>query len=107
MPQLWELLISWVKMLIGRVTGNIASTIKHPIYSGQKLLSVEILTPEQKPTGESVVAIDSVSAGIGDLVLITQEGRSAMMVVGQNEVPVRTVIVAIIDQIELENKTKH
>ena len=87
-------------MLIGKVTGNIASTIKHPVYHGKKILNVAILTADQKPTGESVVAVDSVDAGIGDLVLITQEGRSAMAVVGENEVPVRTVIVAIIDQIE-------
>jgi ethanolamine utilization protein EutN len=90
-------------MLIGRVTGNIAATIKHPVYKGQRLLTVEILNPHQKPTGESVVAIDSVDAGVGDLVLITQEGRSAMMVAGRLEVPVRTVIVAIIDKIELES----
>jgi ethanolamine utilization protein EutN len=88
-------------MLIGRVTGNIAATIKHPVYHSQKLLSVAVLDTSSAPTGESVVAIDSVQAGIGDLVLITQEGRSAMAVVGQTEVPVRTVIVAIIDKIEI------
>jgi ethanolamine utilization protein EutN len=88
-------------MLIGKVTGNIASTIKHPVYRAQKLLTVEILTPSRIPTGESVVAIDSVDAGVGDLVLVTQEGRSAMAVVGQTEVPVRTAIVAIIDKIEI------
>ncbi len=88
-------------MLIGKVTGNIAATIKHSVYRNQRLFNVAILNPEQIPTGESVVAIDSVDAGIGDLVLITQEGRSAMAVVGQTEVPVRTVIVAIIDSIEL------
>jgi ethanolamine utilization protein EutN len=90
-------------MLIGKVTGNIAATIKHPVYKAQKLLTVEILNPKRVPTGESVVAIDSVEAGIGDLVLITQEGRSAMAVVGQSEVPVRTVIVAIIDKIEIQD----
>jgi ethanolamine utilization protein EutN len=87
-------------MLIGKVTGNIASTIKHHVYIGKKLLNVAILTPGQEPTGESVVAVDSVDAGVGDLVLITQEGRSAMAIVGQSDVPVRTVIVAIIDRIE-------
>lgn len=87
-------------MLIGRITGNIAATIKHPVYKSQRLFNVAILDAHQEPTGESAVAIDSVDAGIGDLVLITQEGRSAMAVVGQNEVPVRTVIVAIIDKIE-------
>jgi ethanolamine utilization protein EutN len=92
-------------MLIGKVTGNIAATIKHPVYKGQRLLNVAILTPEQQPTGEAVVAIDSVDAGVGDLVLITQEGRSAMAVVGQTEVPVRTVIVAIIDHIDLALST--
>ncbi len=88
-------------MLIGKVTGNIAATIKHSVYKNQRLLNVAILTPQQAPTGESVVAIDSVDAGVGDLVLITQEGRSAMAVVGQSEVPVRTVIVAIIDHIDI------
>jgi ethanolamine utilization protein EutN len=101
MPPLSVSLINWVDMLIGKVTGNIAATIKHPVYKSQRLLNVAILTPEQNPTGESVVAIDSVDAGVGDLVLITQEGRSAMAVVGQTEVPVRTVIVAVIDSIEL------
>jgi ethanolamine utilization protein EutN len=89
-------------MLIGKVSGNIAATIKHPVYKAQKLLTVEILKPDLVPTGESVVAIDSVDAGVGDLVLVTQEGRSAMAVVGQTEVPVRTVIVAIIDNIEIQ-----
>jgi ethanolamine utilization protein EutN len=89
-------------MLIGKVTGNIAATIKHPVYKSQRLFNVAILNPNGEPTGESVVAIDSVDSGIGDHVLITQEGRSAMTVVGQNEVPVRTVIVAIIDKIESE-----
>jgi len=87
-------------MLIGRITGNIAATVKHPVYKNQKLFNVAILDPDQTPTGESAVAIDSVDAGIGDLVLLTQEGRSAMAIVGQNEVPVRSVIVAIIDKIE-------
>ena len=89
-------------MLIGMVTGNIAATLKHPVYRSQRLLNVQILNPLKEPTGEAVVAIDSVDAGAGDLVLITQEGRSAMAVAGQSEVPVRTVIVAIIDKIELE-----
>ena len=89
-------------MLIGKVTGNIASTIKHQVYKNQRLLNVAILNPDKKPTGEEVVAIDSVDSGTGDLVLITQEGRSAMAVAGQTDVPVRTVIVAIIDKIELQ-----
>jgi ethanolamine utilization protein EutN len=90
-------------MLIGRVTGNIAATLKHPVYQSQRLLNVAILNPQKEPTGEAVVAIDSVDAGVGDLVLVTQEGRSAMLVAGQTEVPVRTVIVAIIDNIELQH----
>jgi ethanolamine utilization protein EutN len=89
-------------MLIGKVTGNIAATVKHPVYKSQKLLTVAVQALDKTPTGESVVAIDSVDAGIGDLVLITQEGHSAMAVVGQSEVPVRTVIVAIIDKIDLQ-----
>jgi ethanolamine utilization protein EutN len=103
MPPLSVLSINWDDMLIGRVTGNIAATLKHPVYKKQRLLNVAILNPQQEPTGEAVVAIDSVHAGIGDLVLITQEGRSAMAVAGQTEVPVRTVIVAIIEAIDLQS----
>ena len=86
-------------MELGVVVGNIVSTIKHPAYNGTRLLLVESVDVELKRTGAVTLAVDSVSAGIGDLVLVAREGRAAGDVLGKKEVPVRSVIVGLIDTI--------
>ena len=87
-------------MELGVVVGNIVSTIKHPAYNGTRLLLVENVDIDLKRTGTTTVVVDSVSAGIGDLVLVAREGRAAGDVLGLKEVPVRSVIVGIIDTMD-------
>ncbi|MBN2290325.1 MAG: EutN/CcmL family microcompartment protein, partial [Candidatus Glassbacteria bacterium] len=53
-------------MILGRVVGNIVSTIKHPVYQGAKILLVEPVGPDNSPSGKLVVALDTVDAGPGD-----------------------------------------
>ena len=67
---------------LARVVANIVSTEKHPHYKGQKILVVQPVDPEGKPKGKSLVAVDGVQAGIGDLVLVVDEGGSARAVIG-------------------------
>jgi len=86
-------------MEIGLVVGNITSTIKHPAFNRSRLLLVESLDSDLNRSGITTVAVDSVSAGIGDLVLVAREGRAAGDVLGRKEVPVRSVIVGLIDEI--------
>lgn len=88
-------------MIIGNVIGNVVSTMKLPILEGYKLLIVEPVTPEGKPNGTTAVALDTVQAGIGDTVLLLEEGNSARMIVGDPMGAVRSVIVGIIDRIEV------
>ena len=69
-------------MTLARVVANVVSTEKHPHYKGQKILVVQPVDPEGKPKGRSLVAVDGVQAGIGDLVLVVDEGGSARAVIG-------------------------
>lgn len=88
-------------MILGRVVGNIVSTIKHPVYKGTKILLVEPVRPDNSPSGDLVVAVDTVDAGPGDRVLVASEGWAAMHILGtEGPVPVRSLVVGVIDRIE-------
>ena len=88
-------------MLIGKVIGEVWATRKHESHEGQKILYVQPLTLDGKDKGVPVVAFDSVSAGVGDRVLVAMEGYSAMTSVGQRNVPISTAIIGIIDTVDL------
>jgi ethanolamine utilization protein EutN len=88
-------------MLIGRVIGDLTATRKHPAHEGHKLLLVQPLNLDGTDRGDAVVAVDSVSAGIGDRVLLTQEGFSAFSSVGQSLTPIDAAVLGIIDSIDL------
>jgi len=89
-------------MQIARVIGNIVSTIKHYSYNNHKLMIVQPLTPDFKPKGNTTLAIDTVQSGEGDLVLLLSEGNSARQILNQSEIPIRALIVGIIDKIDCE-----
>jgi len=89
-------------MFVARVIGEVVSTIKHPDLNGKKLLIVEKLTEKGKPTGDSQLAVDSVDAGEGDTVLVLDEGSSAALVTNLDNPPIRTVIVGVIDSMNIE-----
>ncbi len=91
-------------MFLGRVIGEVVSTVKHPSLHGRKILVIDMLTPERKPVGESVLAIDSVDAGVGDFVLVVDEGSSAALVTGLSDPPIRTVVVGVVDSVDLETR---
>ena len=89
-------------MIIGKVTGTIYSTINHKYYDGKKLMIVDKLDGHRNPTGKYLIAIDSVEAGIGDTVLIVDEGNSARQIVKDDTAPLRSIIVGIIDDIYID-----
>jgi len=88
-------------LIIGRVTGEIHSTINHPFYQSKKLLVVEKTDPSGKPTGDYVIAVDVVDAGFGERVLVLDEGNGARQVFASTDAPVRSVVVGIIDEIRI------
>jgi ethanolamine utilization protein EutN len=89
-------------MFLGRVSGTVVSTIHHPFYSGRRLLIVDRVNEALEPDGRYVIAVDSVDAGAGELVLVIDEGNSARQVVKDPKAPVRAVIVGVVDEVDLE-----
>lgn len=87
-------------MFLGRVIGEVVSTAKHAALRGRKILVVDMLSPDRRPLGESVLAVDSVDAGVGDFVLVVDEGSSAALVTGLPDPPIRTVIVGVVDEVD-------
>jgi ethanolamine utilization protein EutN len=81
-------------MIIGKVIGRIVSTRKHERLVGNKILVCEV---KRNGTKETIVAIDTVGAGIGENVLITT-GSSARISMANNEAPVDAAIVGIVDE---------
>jgi microcompartment protein CcmK/EutM len=88
-------------MILGKVIGNIYSTINHPFYDAKKLLIVSKTDPAGQATGDYLIAVDSVDAGIDETVLVIDEGNSARQVVNDTSAPIRSIIVGIVDDIEI------
>ena len=89
-------------MMLARVTGTVVSTEKHPHYAGRKILVVQPVTPSGAPKGRSLLAVDGVQAGIGDLVLVVDEGGSARAVIhDEAAVTIRTAVCAIVDSVDV------
>ena len=86
-------------MILGIVSGNIVSTINHPFYDHKKLMVVDRCDGDWKPTGKYLIAIDGVDAGVGDRVLVLDEGNGSRQIVGDKMAPVRSTIVGIVDQV--------
>lgn len=91
-------------MILGKVIGNITSTINHPFYDGKKLLLVEKIETDGKAQSGYLVAVDRAGAGAGETVLILDEGTGARQVLASADGPVRSVIVGVVDEIN-ESKT--
>ena len=88
-------------MQICKVTGNIVATVKNPHLKGKKIMIVQPLDLDGNPDGNDYLAIDTVSAGTNDKVLVIKEGGSARIVLNDKEVPVQAVIVGVVDEIDI------
>ena len=85
-------------MLLARVTGTVVATRKDERLVSNKLLVVRPVDPTGKVEGSSLVAVDTVDAGVGEMVLIVS-GSSARMATGMKDNPVDAVIVGIVDEV--------
>lgn len=92
-------------MILGKVTGNVVCSAKWPDYDGYKILSVQPVDHLGTPNGKSVLAVDAAQAGLGDTVIVIDEGGSGRMVLdAPDKRTIRTVIVGIVDAVELEDE---
>jgi microcompartment protein CcmK/EutM len=88
-------------MYIGKVIGTVVATIKIPHLAGRKLLLVDELDLEGGETGSYDVAVDVAQAGIGDTVLVIDEGNGARQILGLDPGAVRAVIVGVVDEVTI------
>ena len=91
-------------MILARVLGPVVSTIKHPAYTGLKLLVVQPVNEQGKAEGKSLLAVDRItSAGEGDTVLILKEGSGIRQLFGiprEGKLPIQACIVGVVDAID-------
>ena len=84
-------------MLLAMVEGSAVATVKHPSLVGWKVLIVQPLDIDGQPDGDVLMAIDKLGAGVGTTVVISNDGRSAREMVGDNRSPVRWTVIGIVD----------
>ena len=89
-------------MILCKVVGSIVSTIKHNSYQDKKIMLVRPINPDGSFKSGTIVAIDTIRAGIGDTVLVLSEGRSAAEILEfKKREPLRSVIVGVVDRIDV------
>ena len=89
-------------MILGRITGSVVSTIHHPVVEHRKLLLAERLDAGGRPTGGYVIALDAIGAGMGETVLILDEGNGARQILDDDTAPVRSIVVGIVDEVGVD-----
>lgn len=98
-------------MLLADVVGTVVMTVKHPAFSGEKLLAVQPVDETGAAQGSVLLAIDRAQAGVGDRVLVLREGSGIRQIVGRDQGkgvdeavkmdwPVRSMIVGIVDEVD-------
>jgi ethanolamine utilization protein EutN len=89
-------------MLICRVVGDVFATVKNEHLRGHKLLLVQPVDLDGvTEKGEALIAVDKADAGPNDLVLVNREGGAARMLLGNPKIPVHSVIVGVIDNMDV------
>jgi len=89
-------------MILAKVVGTVVATRKDERLVSNKLLVARAVDPKGKPEATYLVAVDTVDAGVGELVLIVS-GSSARMASGMKDCPVDAAIVGIIDTVEVRD----
>ena len=86
-------------MMTGRVLGAATATVRHPSMEGWKLLIVQpLLSDGRTPDGDPLLAVDTLSAGAGDLVIVSSDGRGTQEMLNSQTTPVRRSVIGIVDR---------
>ncbi|HUF27954.1 MAG TPA: EutN/CcmL family microcompartment protein [Gemmatimonadaceae bacterium] len=90
-------------MFIARVVGDVVSTHRHETLGHRKLLLVRRLGLEGAEEGSEVIALDVIGVGVGERVLVVQEGGAARALFDDPKIPVQAVVVGVVDRFDLED----
>lgn len=92
-------------MKVGKVVGTVVSTISTPLLEEHRLLLCDIQDYEGSPAGDTI-CIDVVDAGMGETVLILDEGNSARQILGLDTGAIRAVIVGVVDELVVDGEPR-
>ncbi len=90
-------------MKLGKVIGRVVSTIKVDSFEGLKLLLVQPIDEHKKNTGDPIVTVDTIQSNVGQIIYY-ETSKEASMVIQNTMNPCDAAIVAIVDEINLEDK---
>jgi microcompartment protein CcmK/EutM len=90
-------------MLVARVVGRVVASHKNEKLEGAKLLLVQPLELDGRDRGTPVLAVDGVDAGVGDRVLLVQDGKAAQQILGRGQAAVDAAVVGVVDSLEVED----
>tara|TARA_B100000029_G_scaffold142884_2_gene138114 strand:+ start:630 stop:911 length:282 start_codon:yes stop_codon:yes gene_type:complete len=89
-------------VILCRVVGNVVSSVQHPVYDGKILLLCQPVQADgSTKLGRAFLAVDSVQAGEGDLVVCAREGNAARQVLGNDDDPLHSVVLGIVDEVRI------
>jgi len=88
-------------MILARVVGPVVSTAKHPAFEARTLLLCQPVDEYGARAGAEIIAVDHAQAGEGDLVLVLREGNGVRQVLQQKGAPIRSVVAAVVDAVEV------
>ena len=91
-------------MFLAEVVGDVVSTHKNERLVGKRLLLVRRLSLRMQAEGGETICLDVVDAGVGDKVLVVQEGSSARKIFDDQWIPVQAVIVGVLDRVDLHGQ---
>lgn len=93
-------------MILATVMGTVTSSDKNAELLEYKLLVVQPLTLGGEPTGDEMIAIDRVDAGVGDRVLVSREGTGARLVTGRERIPLQNMVIGVVDRVDFLDSTE-
>ena len=89
-------------MYLARVIGDVVSTHRHEYLGHKKLLLVRRLDLDDREEGAEVIALDVIGVGVGEKVLIVQEGNAARTLFRDTKIPVQAVVVGVVDRVDID-----
>jgi microcompartment protein CcmK/EutM len=89
-------------MYLARVIGDVVSSHRHENLGHRKLLLVRRLSLDDDEEGPEVIALDVIGVGLGEKVLIVQEGNAARALFKDTKIPAQAVVVGVVDHVDLD-----
>ncbi|MBN8705174.1 MAG: ethanolamine utilization protein EutN [Bacteroidetes bacterium] len=91
-------------MILAKVTGTVVAPVKNNNLDSSKLLIVQPIGLDGKPDGSDLLAIDFSSAGVGDTVLVAQEGDVVKQMTGSDKMPANAIIMGVVDGMDIKEE---